>query len=217
MLKILGAGLGRTGTTTLKTALDMLSYGPCYHMSEVFGNPEHIAIWDAALDGDPVDWDSLFAGYPAAVDYPAAHFWQQLADYYPDAKIILTARDPDEWYRSASKTIFAMLKTDAEGMPEQIAMQNRMARKMVFGQFLQGGIEDPEHAKKSFVAHNELVRQTLPAERLLDYDVSQGWRPLCEFLGCDIPDEQFPHLNTTTEFVARTVEARDGRLPHSAE
>lgn len=201
MLSIVGAGFGRTGTTSLKAALDSLGYGPCYHMSEVFAHPEHIEVWNDAGAGKPVDWDALFEGYSAAIDYPAAHFWQELMTHYPESKVILTVRDTEDWYRSITNTIFRMIDVEMPEAPEFAQRQRAMARKLVVDQYLGGNATDPEHVKKSFEANNQRVIDTVPADRLLVFQVSDGWRPLCDFLGCEIPDEDFPHRNTTQDFL----------------
>src|SRR5512139_2619631 len=104
-LRIVGAGLGRTGTLSLKLALEKLLGAPCYHMLEVFAHPEHIAVWHTAAQGRPTDWPALFRGYAATVDWPGASFYRELMDAYPDAIVLLSTRDPDSWWRSASATI----------------------------------------------------------------------------------------------------------------
>lgn len=200
MLAIVGAGFGRTGTTSLRSALDALGHGPCYHMSEVFKHPAHIDVWNDAGDGKPVDWDVLFDGYRAAIDYPAAHFWTELMTYYPDSKVILTVRDTDAWYESINQTMFQMIGVDRGNVPEVALKQRAMARKLVVDQYLKGNATDPDHVKATFEASNQRVIETVPADRLLVFEVAQGWKPLCEFLGCDIPGEAFPHLNTTADF-----------------
>ncbi len=206
MLAIVGAGFARTGTTSLKSALDALGYGPCYHMFEVFKNPAHIDVWNDAGDGKPVDWDALFDGYRAAIDYPTAHFWKELMTYYPDSKVILTVRDTDAWYQSISQTLFHQIADEDQGNASDVVkQQTAMAQKLMF-QYLKGNATDPAHVKASFEASNQRIIDTVPANRLLVFDVAQGWEPLCEFLGCDVPDEPFPHLNTTKDF--RKVRAR---------
>ncbi len=200
MLAIVGAGFGRTGTTSLRSALDALGYGPCYHMSEVFKNPAHIDVWNDAGDGKPVDWDALFDGYRAAIDYPAAHFWNELMTYYPDSKVILTVRDTDAWYESISQTMFQMIDVDLGNAPEVALKQRAMARKLVVDQYLKGNVTDSDYVKATFEASNQRVIETVPAARLLVFEVAQGWQPLCDFLGCAVPNEAFPYLNTTEDF-----------------
>jgi hypothetical protein len=194
-LAVIGAGLGRTGTASLKSALEALGLGPCHHMSEVISNPEQKAIWRAAAGGEPIDWDHAYAGYRSAVDWPTAHYWRQLAAYYPGAKVILTTRDPADWYRSAAATIG---RTWAPGS-DQASFGVRVISNIVFS----GRFEDREHAIAVYEAHNAEVRASIPPARLLDYDVAQGWEPLCQFLGKPVPAGPFPHSNTTAEFQAR--------------
>ena len=199
-LAVIGAGWGRTGTFSLKLALERLGFGPCYHMLEVFGRPDDIPVWERATDGEAVDWDALFDGYRSAGDWPACAFWRELAAYYPGAKVILTERDAAGWYRSAMDTILpAVLAPPPEGNPVGAA-QMRMAVRLVVERELGGRIEDREEVMRRFALHNAAVRQGLPAERLLVYRCEQGWEPLCRFLGVPMPDEPFPRTNSTDEF-----------------
>ena len=113
-LKVVGAGLGRTGTMSLKAALEQLLGGPCYHMIEVFEHPEHVAIWNRAMRGEPVDWSEIYAEYVATVDYPNAAVWEQLAAAYPDALVLLSSRDAEGWWTSASNTILESMQRAAQ-------------------------------------------------------------------------------------------------------
>jgi len=199
-LKIIGAGFGRTGTLSMKTALNMLGVGPCHHMMEVFGKPEHIALWQDAADDKPVDWEAVFEGYNSAVDWPVCYFWRELAALYPDAKIILTLRDPDKWYDSAIATIFkGMMHMPAE-MKDPHGL---MVRKLILENTFGGDLSDRTHAISVFEKHNQTVIDSLPAERLLVFEASQGWGPLCEFLEVPIPDESYPNSNSTEDFQKR--------------
>lgn len=210
MLGIVGAGFARTGTTSLRSALDRLGFGPCYHMSEVFKNPAHIDVWNDAGNGKPVDWDVLFDGYYSATDYPAAHFWRELMDYYPDSKVILTVRKTDLWYESISQTLFLVAEEDQSQAPVIAKKQRAMAHRLL-QQYLKGNSTDPDHVKATFEANNRRIMDTVPPDRLLVFDVAQGWEPLCAFLQCDCPDEPFPRLNTTKDFQDfRTRLIRDG-------
>ena len=194
-LKVIGAGLGRTGTMSLKTALDRLGVGPTYHMIEVFKNPDAVGWWSGVADGAGPGWETIFAGYNATVDWPAATFYKELAAAYPDAKVILTERPAEEWLRSARATIFA----DRPGAPPEFM---RMTGKVVDRMF-DGGRDDDDRAIAVFERHNAEVRRVIPAERLLVYQVSEGWAPLCAFLGVPAPTEEMPHVNSTKEFNAR--------------
>jgi hypothetical protein len=196
-LSVVGAGLGRTGTLSLKLALERLGFDRCYHMKEVFEHLDHVPVWDRAADGEAVDWDALFNGYRSAVDFPVASFHRELADYYPDAKLILTVRDPDRWYQSANETILRAL---AGPLPSHLTDWGEMARKTIVERVFAGNFTDRARLIASYEHHNEAVRRTYSPDRLLVYEVSEGWEPLCTFLGVAVPEEPFPRVNTTDEF-----------------
>jgi hypothetical protein len=196
-LSVIGAGFGRTGTMSLKLALEQLGIGPCYHMSEVFKNPAAPGYWEAATDGKPVDWEEVFAGYRSTVDWPSATFYKELTDAYPDAKVILTVRDPEAWFTSTQATIFA-----SRIFEDATSDWGRMVLKVV------GDLFDREMSNKAklidvYNRHNETVQRVIPAERLLVYDLSEGWDPLCSFLGVPVPDEPMPNTNSTEDFKQR--------------
>ncbi len=198
-LQVVGAGIGRTGTTSLKLALEQLLGGRCYHMLEVRERPEDPDAWGDAFEGKPPRWDTFFDGYRSAVDWPAAAFWSEIADAYPDAVILLSVRDPDSWWASASKTIFPALATYfAPDAPDD--GWTRMGRGMMDA--FSAGWQEEDTAKAAYLAHNEHVRRTAPRDRLLEWQVGDGWEPICEALGLPVPDEAFPHANTTAEFRA---------------
>ena len=211
-LSIIGAGLGRTGTMSLKLALDQLGFGPCYHMIEVFKNPAAFAWWEAAADGKPVNWEQIFDGYRATVDWPSATFYKTLADAYPEAKVILTVRDPEAWFASTQATIFARDFTAAPTTPFET-----MAAKVV-GDLFDRRMHDRDHLISVYERHNAQVRAVIAPERLLDYEVSQGWGPLCDFLGVAAPEGPMPKANSTEEFQARiaNVVAEAGVRPEEA-
>jgi hypothetical protein len=197
-LRVVGAGLGRTGTNSLKLALERLLGEPCYHMLEVIPRPEHHDVWADAYDGTMPDWDKLYDGFGATVDWPAGPFWAQTAEAYPDALILLSVRDPDAWWNSASATIFTgMDRTFAAGAEGSWA---RMAQKMITS--FTPEWRDESAAKKAFVAHNDHVRRTAPADRLVEWTPSDGWAPICERLEVPVPNEPFPHANTSEDFRA---------------
>lgn len=199
-LSVIGAGFGRTGTLSLKTALETLGFGPCYHTLEIVKNPGFEERWYHAALGDAVDWDEVFSGYRATVDWPSAHFYRELADYYPDAKVILTVRDVARWLESAEKTIFPALRRSLSELEATRQDRGRMARKVVFEQALGGRIDDSVHLTQLFESHIETVKSTIPPERLLVYEVSQGWKPLCAFLDVPVPDAPFPRVNEAKDF-----------------
>ncbi|MEC8792180.1 MAG: sulfotransferase [Pseudomonadota bacterium] len=174
-LSVIGAGFGRTGTLSLKTALDMTAVGPCYHMKTVIAHPEHRPLWLAAAAGEAIDWDGLFSGFGSAIDWPACYFWRLLADRYPAAKVILTVRDPDRWYDSVHNTIYqSMIRPGPDGKPQAGVSQDIILKRTFDHRF-----EDRAHALAAFNAHNAAVVAALPAERLLVYRVADGWPPLC--------------------------------------
>ena len=194
-LRVVGAGLGRTGTHSLKLALEQLLGGPCYHMIEVFGHPEHVPIWRDAALGKPTDWDALFEGYVATVDWPGASVWKPIADHYPDALVLLSVRDSaDAWWKSASNTIFLAIEKQAQENPPWYEMIQAM-----FTTFSTDW-QNEDAAKAAYEAHNAHVRATVPPERLVDYTAGDGWEPLCKALGVPVPDAPFPHVNSTEEF-----------------
>lgn len=198
-LEVLGAGYGRTGTLTLKTALEMLDFGPCHHMLEVLGQPAQIAFWNRAADGEAVEWDEVYANYRSTVDWPGCHFYAELARRYPNAKVILSTRDPERWYESMNATIL-------KGMREmELTSEAATDHPMRFGNTL---IADKafgfDFSKQNVMAalerHNAEVRATIPAGRLLEFEASDGWEPLCTFLGVPIPSEPFPKTNGRENF-----------------
>lgn len=201
-MDVIGAGFGRTGTFSLRTALEQLGFAPCYHMVEVFQHPEHNAVWEDAADGKSVDWKSFLAPYKAAVDWPVCNFWRELSQIYPNAKFILTERDPEKWFKSFSQTIMASMTRPGEPEDPVRRAQARMGRRVV-SKMAFGDKYDKEHVLDVYRRHNAEVKATLPASRLLVYDTPQGWEPLCKFLGVPVPSEPFPKTNSTDEFRAR--------------
>jgi len=196
-LQVVGAGLGRTGTHSLKLALERLVGEPCYHMIEVFGHPEHVSLWQQAVRGNMPDWDELFEGYGAAVDWPAAAFWEEQSQAYPEAVILLSTRDSASWWRSCDDTIFEVFRTADDKMPSEWTAMI----KDLFRQFA-GDTLDEQSAVAAYERHNAHVRATAPPERLLEWHPGDGWAPICAALGVDVPDEPFPHVNSTAEFRA---------------
>jgi hypothetical protein len=197
-LKVVGAGLGRTGTHSLKIALEQLLGAPCYHMVEVIAAPEERApAWMDAFDGKPVDWDAVMDGYVASVDWPACAFWEELAAANPDAIILLSSRSStDAWYKSANATIFDITRREVRS-PDGVQFANKM-----FAQTFTPDWQDEDAAKSAYDAHNAHVRATAPKDRLVDWQPGDGWEPICDKLGLAVPDEPFPHVNTTDEFRA---------------
>jgi hypothetical protein len=212
-LTVIGAGFGRTGTLSLKAALEELGLGPCYHMQEAIQHPDHAPIWTSAARGERVDWDRIFGGYHSTVDWPGAAFYEQLMQAYPDARVILTVRDPDRWYDSARSTIYGIGRAAASPFFRLVAIAfpplrrflglRSMIGAVVWQGTFDGRFEDRQYAIRTFHEWNGRVRERVPADRLLVYEVTQGWGPLCRFLGTPIPDTPFPHLNDAETFRRR--------------
>lgn len=201
-LEVIGAGFGRTGTFSLKLALETLGFGPCYHMFEVSGHPGHDLLWEAMAEGRGGDWEEIFAGFRSAVDWPVAAFYEPLMQRYPEAKVILTVRDPEAWYASASRTI----APSPEAMRERSG--SRMPRLVIWDGVFNGRFHEKEHALAVFERNTADVKASVPASRLLVYDPKEGWDPLCRFLGVAQPAEPYPHRNTTEQFIERQEKRR---------
>ena len=199
MLRVVGAGLPRTGTRSLKDALELLLGGRCYHMSEVFRNLEDVPTWRAAVRGNEVDWSSFPPDCVAAVDWPASAFWRELADANPDAVIVLSTRDSAaQWWESADATILPVLRKDPDpGYEDWQAMT-----KALFAREIAEKWDDAATAQAFYERHNGRVRREAPADRLLDWRAADGWEPLCRALDLPVPDEPFPHVNTRQEWNA---------------
>lgn len=198
-MRVIGAGWGRTGSTSLKAALEHLGFGPCYHMSEVVANPEHVPLWQETLTGRNTDLGKVFSGYQSTTDLPGSLFWRELAEAYPEAKVILTVRDPERWYESVRRTI---LSHESRTLIDEVAPGPASVVKLTLERALPEGAEDRDTAIRAFERHNQTVRDTVPADRLLVHEIGDGWEPVCDFLGVPVPDEPFPHLNDTASFRA---------------
>lgn len=219
-LQVIGAGFGRTGTLSPREALVRLGFGPCDHMLVNFEHPERFALWRDAFErkqrGQPVDWRALLGGYRAVVDWPGAYFWGELIAAHPEAKVILTVRDPARWYESTLATIFS-LRARADESPVARAVMRLIGLAMpamrqgfetaddvIWDGTFGGRFADREHALRVFAGHNREVRESVPVDRLLVFDVRQGWEPLCAFLGVPVPEgEPFPHVNDAESFRKR--------------
>lgn len=207
-LKVIGTGFGRTGTLSLKAALEHLGFGPCYHMSEVFAHPEHVPVWTRAARGERVDFEALYTNYRATVDWPSTHFWRDLIERYPDARIVHTERDPEVWYKSFSQTISEALQRPAD--PASPMHTWAEMTDLVITQHTFGGDLSKANVLKVYNAHNAEIRRRVPAARLLVHDVKDGWPSLCAHLGVAVPAAPFPKTNSTEEFRARMA----GRTGH---
>jgi hypothetical protein len=199
-MRVIGVGMGRTGTNSLKLALEQLLDAPCHHMLEVFANPAQVPLWMEAAEGNP-DWPTTFDGYAATVDWPGAAFWRQLVVEYPDAVVLLSRRESaDAWWTSATSTIFEAFTGTTALPPPMVPWFETLG-----GLLAEHGIDPHDEAtsKAGYEQHLAAVRREVPAERLVEWAPGDGWAPLCEALNLPIPDVPFPHVNTTDEFRAR--------------
>jgi hypothetical protein len=189
-LRVVGPGLGRTGTYSLKLALERLLGGRCHHMAEVLADPQrHLALWGPVLRGEEADWNEVFAGYVAQVDFPGAAFWREICGAFPEALVVLSTRPAEAWYRSAAATIFQLGEGHGSS-PFRDVWRERFGDRF----------DDPDAMIAAYERHNAAVRSFVPANRLVEWTVGDGWEPLCDRLGLSVPDEPFPWTNTTEEF-----------------
>ncbi len=200
-LQVIGSGFGRTGTKSLKTALEQLGFGPCHHMHEVLVNPEQVAHWQAFGRGEDVDWENVFDGYRSQVDWPGAAAWRQLAETYPEAKVVHSVRPDDLWWASFQKTIGKLIaKYKDMPLPPHatgiLSAWEEFEGKPTFG----GRYDDAETMLTAYRRRTAEVREAIPEERLLVFDVAEGWEPLCAFLNVPVPDTPFPHHNLRADF-----------------
>ena len=200
-LQIIGSGFGRTGTKSLKAALERLGFGPCHHMHEIAENPDKVAPWQTLAVGGAVDWEAAFEGYRSQVDWPGASAWRDLAQAFPEAKVIHTIRPEEKWIASFDRTI-GKLMANYQDMPLPQHIRDILdACGVLIGENTFGGpVSDSALALAAYRRQTAEVTAALPADRLLVFDVAQGWAPLCAFLGVDEPDEPFPHQNLRADF-----------------
>lgn len=199
-LKVIGAGFGRTGTMSLKLALEQLGFGPCYHMEAVFQTPEHLPVWHQAVDGNLPDWSAFLGDYGSAVDWPTAHFWRELYDASPDAKVILPIRPAESWWDSYSATIMQFMQIALADRSNPAHSQSELCRKMIGEKCFGTHYQDREAAIAAYRRRTHDVRAHVAPERLLEYKLGSGWAPICEFLGVPIPETSFPRTNQRDEF-----------------
>ena len=207
-LEVIGAGFGRTGTLSLKTALEMLGFGPCHHMIEVIANPAQVPFWNRVAKGEAADWNELYGGYRATVDWPGCAFYAELATYYPQAKVVLSKRDPARWYESMQETIFPTV--EQAGLAGEVPDDHpTMFIGRIIAQRAFAGDFGKANAIAAFERHNAEVQRQIPAERLLVFDVLEGWEPLCAHLGVPVPDAPFPRVNDRAEFQQHAQRGRE--------
>lgn len=197
-MNVIGTGVGRTGTYSLKLALNQLGLGPCHHMEEVLHNmPVQVPLWSSVLDGSP-DWQAIYGGYESTVDWPTACFFRELLEAFPDARFVLTHRSPESWADSFGSTIYRLIAGRDQAPPEMKAWLDMASGVIARTGFPEG--LSREGLMQAFTAHNEAVKRTIPADRLLVYQVKDGWEPLCAFLGVPVPAGPFPRTNDRAEF-----------------
>jgi hypothetical protein len=200
-LEVIGSGFGRTGTMSLKRALEELGYGPCHHMEEVFAHPEQVAHWQAIAAGRPVQWREVFAGYRSQVDWPGAHVWRETAAAYPKAKVIHTMRPEELWWKSFSGTIAKLLGEHQDiPLPPHVRDMLGVGMDIIGEQTFRGKYADKDGAIAAYRRRADEVRAAIPPERLLVFDVADGWEPLCEFLCHKVPTTPFPRTNAHDDF-----------------
>jgi hypothetical protein len=221
-LQVIGSGVGRTGTHSLKLALEQLGFGKCYHMMELFQNPEGLSFFQKAERGEAVDWDKLFEGYKSAVDYPVAKYYKEIIAAYPNAKIIHTMRDAESWYQSATETIFWATKPSAGRMlkllikmPFSSTIRKRLPILKFDGAMVDNifgkDLKNKQEVIRRYNAINEETLNYLPKDRSLVYEVKQGWEPMCNFLNVPVPSTPFPRSNVRDEFKVRVAEIASGK------
>lgn len=201
-LKVIGAGFGRTGTLSLKTALEQLGFDRCYHMLEVYGHKNHRSEWAKAHRGEAINWDLLFDGYQATVDWPSCNLWREQAEHYPEARIILSLRDAESWYDSVMNTIYFFSKAARDADEPETRYSGEWAAEIIWNRLFDDRMEDRQHVIDVFNKHNQSVIDEVPPERLLVFEAKQGWQPLCDFLEVPVPDTEYPRSNSTDEFHA---------------
>lgn len=205
-MEVIGTGFGRTGTLSTKLALEQLGFGPCHHMLEAFRHPDQFRTLAAYLDGEPVNWHQLFAPYRSQVDFPGAALWPELVEAFPQARVLHTVRDPERWYESTLTTIYQFRTMFAPWIRRGVPVVDRILRVidgLVWDGIFDGQFEDRDRAIEIFESHTDAVRAAVPADQLLVFNVSDGWEPLCEFLGVPAPDGPFPHVNDRRAMLAR--------------
>ncbi len=212
-LEIIGAGFGRTGTLSMKAALEQLGYIKTHHMVEVLPNAAQRLLWQQVGEGAPPDWDAIFDGYRASVDFPSSSYYKELLAHYPDAKVVLTVRDPESWYKSASETIYSISLAAPRWARKYIKMQRQIdtiVQGCVWQRVFHGQFEDKAKTLQTFRDYIDQVKADVPADKLLVFEVKQGWEPLCAFLDKPVPETPFPHVNDTAQFKKMTRNIRVG-------
>lgn len=197
-MRLIGAGFGRSGTMSIKAALEMLGYKPCYHMKIAIYRSHHLRLFLHAWRGKAVNWERFFRRYDAVVDWPACAFYKELIPVYPEAKILLNVRDPEEWYDSMYETIWAIQPAFPWWFPRAVRI---IHNEIIWNGNFRGMFEDKEKTIAIYKEWIEEVKRNVPAEKLLVYNVREGWEPLCDFLGVPVPEGlPFPYINERRSF-----------------
>ncbi|MEM7798174.1 MAG: sulfotransferase family protein [Chloroflexota bacterium] len=202
-MKLIGAGFPRTGTMSLRAALNHLGVGPCHHMAAVIGDKAQAPLWQALVDGAEPDFDTIYRGYQSTVDAPGCFYYKELMEKYPNAKVLLSVRDPERWYSSVNDSIYLtyLMPRWMEWIPRAGRIGTlgpflKLVRTMIWEGVFDKRFKDKPHAIAIFNNHIEEVKRVVPAEKLLVFSVKEGWEPLCAFLEVPVPrDRPFPHLN----------------------
>jgi hypothetical protein len=202
-IKVIGASFGRTGTDSMREALNLLGLGPCHHMREVNDSEEQKQLWRAMVQGGARDWTKLFAGYQSCLDWPSAHYWRELIVFYPEAKVVLPYRSAESWWKSFEQTILMGINASTDPASLGIAL----IRDQVFG----GRPGDREHAMALYEENVKAVKATVPAARLLIHNLGDGWEPLCAHLGVPVPSVPYPSRNNTSAFQDSFLKAEDAK------
>lgn len=197
-MKLINLGFGRTGTTSLKAALERIGYAPCFHTTDLLTSTDNLDVWEAAGRGETTNWQVFFKDY-AVADWPAALHWRDILAAHPTAKVMISVRDPDAWHGSMMATL---AKLDAIHLPIPRLKRAKAFMYRTLDTMFDGRLDDRAYATQVFKQHIADVQATVPTDNLLVYQVTEGWEPLCTFLGVDVPDEPFPRDNRRENFRA---------------
>jgi hypothetical protein len=210
-MKLIGVGFGRSGTMSLKGALEQLGANPCFHMIDlIMGERKErdLEYWTRIADGEQVDWHEVFEPYEATVDWPACRYWRELVDAFPDVPVLLNHRDFDGFYKSCENTIAAIKKAAQAGelkpdtnRPQPPPELWGAIEKIIWQGDFQGRFDDKEWVRQMYFDRIETIKREVPSDRLIVWELGKdGWEPIADALGVPVPDEPFPHLHDTNEF-----------------
>ena len=203
-LKVIGTGFGRTGTDSMRKALEILGFGPCHHMRELIKDPEHERLWRLVVAGAKPDWDLLLGHYASCVDWPTAYYWPQLVEAFPEARVILTWRTAESWWASFEKTLLPRILSFTE--TKETPKNTELIGPRVF----HDRPDDREHCIAVYEANVTAVKERVPANRLLIHELGDGWEPLCAHLGVPVPEITYPNSNSMKAFQKEFLNASTG-------